>query len=61
MAKAGTTDPKKVAETIRGGKWNTVLGTISYDKKGDITAIDWAIFKWDNKGGYDELTADSRT
>jgi branched-chain amino acid transport system substrate-binding protein len=30
--KAGTTDPKKVAEAIRGGKWNTVLGTISYDK-----------------------------
>jgi branched-chain amino acid transport system substrate-binding protein len=61
VAKAGTTDPKKVAETIRGGKWNTVLGTISYDKKGDITAIDWAIFKWDNKGNYDELTADSKT
>jgi hypothetical protein len=37
------------------------VGTISYDKKGDITAIDWAIFKWDNKGNYDELVADSRT
>jgi branched-chain amino acid transport system substrate-binding protein len=60
-AKAGTTDAKKVAETIRAGKWNTVLGTISYDKKGDITAILWAIFKWDKTGNYDEITADSRS
>jgi branched-chain amino acid transport system substrate-binding protein len=59
--KAGTTDPKKVAETIRAGKWNTVLGTISYDKKGDITAIDWTIFKWDKTGNYNELTADTRS
>ncbi len=55
--KAGTTDPKKVAETIRAGKWNTVLGPISYDKKGDITVIDWAIYKWDKTGNYDEITA----
>jgi branched-chain amino acid transport system substrate-binding protein len=60
VAKAGTTDPKKVAETIRAGKWDTVLGTISYDKKGDITAISWAIFRWDANGSYDEITIDSR-
>jgi branched-chain amino acid transport system substrate-binding protein len=59
--KAGTTDPKKVAETIRAGKWDTVLGSISYNKKGDINTIDWAIFKWDDKGGYDEISADSRS
>jgi branched-chain amino acid transport system substrate-binding protein len=57
VKKAGTTDPKKVAEVIRAGKWNTVIGTISYDKKGDITAIDWAMFKWDKTGNYDELSA----
>jgi branched-chain amino acid transport system substrate-binding protein len=56
VAKAGTTDPKKVAETIRTGKWNTVMGEISYDKKGDITAIGWAVYKWDRSGNYDELT-----
>jgi branched-chain amino acid transport system substrate-binding protein len=57
--KAGTTDPKKVAETIRAGKWDTVLGTISYNKKGDITVIDWAIYKWDKTGNYDEIKAGS--
>jgi branched-chain amino acid transport system substrate-binding protein len=61
VAKAGTTDPKKVAEVIRAGKWDTVLGPISYDKKGDITVIDWALFKWDDKGNYEEITADSKS
>jgi branched-chain amino acid transport system substrate-binding protein len=61
VAKAGTTDPKKVAETIRAGKWNTVLGTISYNKKGDITAIDWAIFRWNKDGNYDELSSGARS
>jgi len=60
-AKAGTTDPKKVAETIRAGKWDTVLGSISYDKKGDITVIDWTLYKWDDKGNYEEVVADSRS
>lgn len=55
VAKAKTTDAKKVAETIKGGTWDTVLGKISYDKKGDITQIAWAVFKWDAKGNYDEL------
>jgi len=61
VKKAGTIDPKKVAETIRSGKWDTVLGTISYNKKGDITAIDWAIFQWNDKGDYNELTAESKS
>jgi branched-chain amino acid transport system substrate-binding protein len=54
-AKAGTTDPKKVAETIRAGTWNTVLGPISYDKKGDITALDYVIYVWKGDGTYSEM------
>ena len=53
--KAGTTDPKKVAETIRAGTWNTVLGPISYDKKGDITALDYVIYIWKGDGTYSEM------
>jgi branched-chain amino acid transport system substrate-binding protein len=55
VAKAGTTDPKKVAETIKGGKWDTVLGTISYDAKGDITVIDYVVYRWKADGTYAEL------
>ncbi len=52
---AGTTDPKKVAETIRAGNWGTVLGPISYDKKGDITALDYVIYVWKKDGTYSEM------
>jgi branched-chain amino acid transport system substrate-binding protein len=52
---AGTTDPKKVAETIRAGNWSTVLGPISYDKKGDITTLDYVIYVWKKDGTYSEM------
>ncbi|WP_315831671.1 branched-chain amino acid ABC transporter substrate-binding protein [Bradyrhizobium prioriisuperbiae] len=54
-AKAGTTDPKKVAETIKAGSWDTVLGTLAFDAKGDIKAIDYVLYKFDDKGNYAEL------
>src|ERR1051326_5044707 len=58
-AKAKTTDPKKLAETIRAGSWDTVLGKIAYDKKGDITVIDYVVYKWDKNGNYAELGSGS--
>lgn len=55
VKKANTTDAKKVAETIRTGKWDTVLGPISYDKKGDITTVDYVFYRWSKDGKYDEI------
>ena len=60
-AKAGTVDPKKVADAIHGGTWDTVLGPITFDKKGDITAIGWAVYRWDKQGNYDEITDASKS
>ncbi|KRQ11258.1 MULTISPECIES: branched-chain amino acid ABC transporter substrate-binding protein [Bradyrhizobium] len=57
VKKAGTTDAKKVMETIKAGKWDTVLGPLEYDAKGDIKQIDYVVYKWDAKGGYAELNA----
>jgi branched-chain amino acid transport system substrate-binding protein len=57
VAKAGTTDAKKVAATIKAGKWDTVLGPISYDKKGDITGIDYVWYTWKKDGTYAQDTA----
>jgi branched-chain amino acid transport system substrate-binding protein len=54
-AKAGTTDPKKVMDTIKAGTWDTVLGKIDYDAKGDIKQIDYVVYKWDAKGNYTEI------
>jgi branched-chain amino acid transport system substrate-binding protein len=53
--KAGTTDAKKVADAIKGGEWDTVLGKLSFDAKGDIKAIDYVVYKFDEKGNYTEL------
>jgi branched-chain amino acid transport system substrate-binding protein len=54
-AKAKTTDPKKVAAAIHAGKWDTVLGPISYDKKGDITRLDYVFYVWKKGGTYEEM------
>jgi branched-chain amino acid transport system substrate-binding protein len=53
--KAKTTDPKKVAAEIHKGKWDTVLGPISYDKKGDITKLDYVFYAWKKDGTYAEV------
>ncbi|WP_426615061.1 branched-chain amino acid ABC transporter substrate-binding protein [Bradyrhizobium sp. McL0616] len=53
--KAGTTDAKKVMETMKAGKWDTVIGPIEYDAKGDIKQLDYVVYKWDAKGGYAEI------
>ena len=53
--KAGTTDPRKVADTLRAGTaFSTVLGPISFDKKGDVTKPDYVFYVWKN-GGYGEM------
>jgi branched-chain amino acid transport system substrate-binding protein len=53
--KAGTTDPKKVMDTIKAGSWDTVIGTLQFDAKGDIKQIDYVVYKWDASGGYAEI------
>ena len=59
--KAGTLDPQKVAAAMHSGTWDTVLGPLSFNKKGDITAIGWAVYRWDKNGNYDEITEELRT
>jgi branched-chain amino acid transport system substrate-binding protein len=54
-AKAGTIDPKKVMATIKAGTWDTVIGKIEIDAKGDIKQIDYVVYKWDAKGNYVEI------
>ena len=55
VAKAGTIDPKKVMDTIKGAAWDTVIGKMEYDSKGDIKQIDYVVYKWDAKGNYTEI------
>jgi branched-chain amino acid transport system substrate-binding protein len=44
---AKSTDPKKMADVMHSGKaFKTVIGDISYDKKGDITRPDYVVYTW---------------
>ena len=53
--KANSTDAKKVADILHSGQtWNSVLGPISFDKKGDITKADYVLYVWKN-GNYSEM------
>jgi branched-chain amino acid transport system substrate-binding protein len=57
---AKSLDPKKVAAKMHSGmKFHTVIGTISYDKKGDVTRLDYVMYRWekmpDGKITYVEL------
>jgi branched-chain amino acid transport system substrate-binding protein len=54
-AKAKTTDAKKVAGVLKSGSYDTVLGKLSFDAKGDITILDYVVYKWDAKGSYSQL------
>src|SRR5260370_27533964 len=44
---AKSLDPKKVADQMHSGaKYKTVIGDVSYDKKGDVTRLDYVMYIW---------------
>ena len=54
--KAKSLDPKKVAEVMHSGiTFKTVIGDISYDKKGDRTNVDYVWYVW-KKGADGKIT-----
>ena len=47
VEQAGSLKPKAVIDALRKGTFDTVLGKIGFDEKGDITGIDtfvWYVF-----------------
>jgi hypothetical protein len=57
VTKVGSTDPKKVIDTIKADEWDTVLGKMAFDSKGDIKGAAYIVYKWDAKG-YDVRRSD---
>ncbi|HYZ25411.1 MAG TPA: branched-chain amino acid ABC transporter substrate-binding protein [Geminicoccaceae bacterium] len=43
---AGTTDLDAVIEALHGNQFDTVLGTISFDDKGDVTGENYVMYEW---------------
>lgn len=53
--KAGSADIGKLLPVLQGGmKFDTVLGELSFDKKGDVTLPGYVFYVWKN-GKYDYL------
>jgi branched-chain amino acid transport system substrate-binding protein len=53
--KAGTTDARKVAAAMKAsGPWQSVLGPVSFDKKGDPTGGGYVFYEWKN-GSYQQM------
>jgi branched-chain amino acid transport system substrate-binding protein len=50
-AKAGTLESEAVIRALRSTTFDTVLGPISFDAKGDVTAPGYVMYRW-TKGDY---------
>jgi len=54
---AKSLDPKKVADAMHSGmKFKTVIGDLSYDKKGDITRLDYVMYVWKKDTASNKIT-----
>jgi branched-chain amino acid transport system substrate-binding protein len=47
-AKAGTTDYEKVMEALHANQFSTVLGTLGFNAKGDVTTRAYVMYVWSN-------------
>jgi branched-chain amino acid transport system substrate-binding protein len=52
VEKAGTTNTEAVEKVLNTDKFNTVLGDIGFDSKGDVTAPGYVFYVWKD-GKYD--------
>ncbi len=46
IAKAGTTDPQAVMSALRSNEFDTILGRVSFDAKGDVRQPGFEWFIW---------------
>ena len=57
VRKAGTLDPDAVADTLRSGTFQTILGEIGFDEKGDVTGLQTFVWYVWTDGTYQPLEA----
>jgi branched-chain amino acid transport system substrate-binding protein len=55
VRKINSTDPKKVAAALKAsGNWPSVIGSVSFDKKGDTTGGGYVFYVW-KQGAYAQM------
>ena len=47
---AESTDPFDVAEALRAGTFQTPIGTVEYDNKGDMESFEFVVYEWHSDG-----------
>jgi branched-chain amino acid transport system substrate-binding protein len=52
--KAGSTEPEEVAAALQEGTFETVLGQIAFNEKGDVEEPKYVMYQWKD-GQYNEL------
>jgi len=50
IEKAKSTEPEKVAEALRSGTFETPIGTVEYDKAGDMKSFEFVVYEWHSDG-----------
>lgn len=48
-------DPAKVADYMHKTTFNTGIGKVEYDAKGDLKNFEFAVYKWDKNGKKTQL------
>lgn len=50
IEKTGEDDPMKVAETMREMTFDTPIGTVEFDEKGDLKEFQFVVYEWHSDG-----------
>lgn len=53
--KAVGDDPAKVADYLHANTFDTSIGKVEYDAKGDLKNFEFAVYKWDRSGNKEQL------
>lgn len=54
LAQAKSAEPVKVAAALRGATFNSALGPLSFDAKGDVKGTGYVVYQW-HDGTYAEI------
>jgi len=55
IEEAQSTDPFEVAEALRSGTFQTPIGTVEYDQKGDLKSFEFVVYEWHSDGSKTPL------
>ncbi|SFL82091.1 branched-chain amino acid ABC transporter substrate-binding protein [Marinobacter zhejiangensis] len=50
IEQAASTDPADVAATLRANSFQTPIGTVQYDDKGDMQSFEFVVYEWHSDG-----------